>query len=334
MKLSKVLNLVLHQLFETYKDLVLIGEDICDPYGGAFKITRGMSTKYPDRVISTPVSEAGIVGVATGLAIGGYRPIVEIMFGDFLSLAFDQLLNHATKYPQMFNTKSCPMIIRTPMGGGRGYGPTHSQSLEKYFLGMPGLNLFVVDRFSEINSIFEVALNSDFPSLIIENKILYNYDYYPLHEEIFVPQYSCFGKEIEGGFKCFTFNKEMDFDVVILTYGRSIEIALEAGCDLLIDHEINCVVYSTNDLLANIPDKVLESVSISTVFATLEEGTGIGSVGEHFLSKICSNSSPNFKYLSFTSEPTIIPAAKELEDNVLPSSKKICNDILTVLGVH
>ena len=92
--------------------------------------------------LTTPISEAGIVGVATGLALRGLRPVVEIMFGDFMTLAADQVINHLAKFRYMYNDQvRVPVVIRTPMGGRRGYGPTHSQTLEKLFLGVPGLSV-------------------------------------------------------------------------------------------------------------------------------------------------------------------------------------------------
>ena len=96
------LNLALNRLLTDHPEVILLGEDLHDPYGGAFKVTAGLSTAFPDRVISTPISEAGIVGTAIGLAMDGYLPIVELMFADFLTLAMDQLFNHAVKFPGMF----------------------------------------------------------------------------------------------------------------------------------------------------------------------------------------------------------------------------------------
>jgi pyruvate/2-oxoglutarate/acetoin dehydrogenase E1 component len=118
--------------------VLLLGEDILDPYGGAFKATRGCSTAYPDRVITTPISEAGLAGLCAGLALRGQRPVLEIMFGDFCTLLADQLINHISKFRWMYNnTVKVPLVIRAPMGGRRGYGPTHSQTLEKIYLGYP-----------------------------------------------------------------------------------------------------------------------------------------------------------------------------------------------------
>jgi pyruvate/2-oxoglutarate/acetoin dehydrogenase E1 component len=136
------LNHALHQALEADERVYILGEDILDPYGGAFKVSRGLSTKYPDRVLTTPISEAAIVGLASGMALKGLLPIVEIMFGDFVTLAADQLVNHAAKFRWMYNDQvRVPLVVRTPMGGRRGYGPTHSQSLEKMFMGIPGLKV-------------------------------------------------------------------------------------------------------------------------------------------------------------------------------------------------
>ncbi len=97
------LNSALHTSMEKDPSVFILGEDILDPYGGAFKITRGLSEKFPDRVLTTPISEAAIVGVATGMALRGLRPVVEIMFGDFVTLVADQLINHAAKFRWMYN---------------------------------------------------------------------------------------------------------------------------------------------------------------------------------------------------------------------------------------
>ena len=100
------LNLSLHKILNNDKNVIIIGEDILDPYGGAFKVTKGLSTSFPKQIISTPISEATIVGSAIGMAMRGLKPIVEIMFGDFITLVVDQIINHASKYNWMYNEKS------------------------------------------------------------------------------------------------------------------------------------------------------------------------------------------------------------------------------------
>ncbi|MBW4985688.1 hypothetical protein KZZ07_24400 [Mameliella sp. CS4] len=118
---------------EAERGAMIIGEDIADPYGGAFKATKGNGQDFPDAIVSTPISEAGLVGVAAGYSLAGRRGIAEIMFGDFVTYAFDQIVNGISKYHHMYGKQaSCPVTIRMPMGGKRGYGATHSQSLEKF----------------------------------------------------------------------------------------------------------------------------------------------------------------------------------------------------------
>src|SRR5512137_2746142 len=169
------LNEALHHAMENDARVYVFGEDILDPYGGAFKVTRGLSTKFPERVLTTPISEAGIVGVATGMALRGLRPVVEIMFGDFVTLIADQLVNHAAKFRWMYNEQvSVPLVVRTPMGGRRGYGPTHSQTLEKLFLGIPGLRVLAPCALGDPGELLMKAILEDNdPVLFVENKLLY-----------------------------------------------------------------------------------------------------------------------------------------------------------------
>jgi pyruvate/2-oxoglutarate/acetoin dehydrogenase E1 component len=169
------LNQGLHQMMDADSRIVVLGEDILDPYGGAFKVTRGLSSRFPDRVLTTPISEAAIVGLASGLALRGLRPIAEIMFGDFLFLAGDQLVNHAAKFRWMYNDGvRVPLVIRTPMGGRRGYGPTHSQSIEKHFMGVPGLWVVAPHiLLSPGDLLRQATLECDEPVVFIESKTCY-----------------------------------------------------------------------------------------------------------------------------------------------------------------
>jgi pyruvate/2-oxoglutarate/acetoin dehydrogenase E1 component len=169
------LNAALHHALATDENVFILGEDLLDPYGGAFKVTRGLSTDFPGHVLTTPVSEAAIVGVAAGMALRGLRPVVEIMFGDFLTLAADQLINHVAKFRWMYNDQvRLPLVIRTPMGGRRGYGPTHSQTLEKLFLGVPGLRVLApCALIAPGELLLHAILDDEDPVLFIENKLLY-----------------------------------------------------------------------------------------------------------------------------------------------------------------
>ncbi len=173
-RVGENLNRALHALFAGTERLYLLGEDVADPYGGAFKITKGLSTAYPDRVLTTPLSENAIVGVAGGLALCGDTVLVEVMFGDFLGLAFDQILNFATKSVTMYGTRT-PMrlVVRCPVGGGRGYGATHSQSVQKHFIGVPNLALYELSPFHDAADVLGAAIASEQPCLLFEDKVLY-----------------------------------------------------------------------------------------------------------------------------------------------------------------
>jgi len=164
----------LHDILEADSAAIVLGEDILDPYGGAFKVTKGLSTRFPERVRTTPICEATIAGMSVGMALRGLHPIAEIMFGDFVALAADQIVNHAAKYPAMYNGQvSVPLVIRTPMGGGRGYGPTHSQSLERLFFGIPHLKLVAASHLHDAGALLRQAVADPEPVIFVEHKLLY-----------------------------------------------------------------------------------------------------------------------------------------------------------------
>lgn len=205
----------------------LVGEDLLDPYGGAFKVSKGLSTEFPERVLATPISESAITGVATGMAIRGLRPVVEIMFGDFLTLCTDQLINSATKFPLMYRDKvRMPLVIRTPMGGGRGYGPTHSQSIEKMFLGVPGLVVLSPSLAHDPGALLErTILESERPLLFVEYKSLYPRRLLDGEDGLRVRQI-----EAEDGYPLAVVENFSDAnpDVVVIAYGGASEPLFEA----------------------------------------------------------------------------------------------------------
>jgi pyruvate dehydrogenase E1 component beta subunit len=174
MRVAENLNQALHGVLADDPDVHVLGEDIVDPYGGAFKVTRGLSDRFPDRVHAMPLSESTIAGVAGGLALAGDKAIVEIMFADFVGLAFDAVLNLLSKSVTMYGRRvPMPVVVRCPTGGGRGYGPTHSQSLQKHFLGIPGLSVFEMSPFHDNRDQLDAMLSRGEPCLYFEDKVLY-----------------------------------------------------------------------------------------------------------------------------------------------------------------
>jgi len=155
-------------------DVFLIGEDI-GVYGGAFGVSKGMLEEFgPERVRETPISEAAIAGVSTGAAMMGMRPIMEIMFMDFITLSTSQLVNQAAKMRFMFGGKvSIPLVVRTPMGSGTGAAAQHSQCLENWFVGVPGIKVVAPATPADAKGLLLSAIRDNNPVLFLEHKLLY-----------------------------------------------------------------------------------------------------------------------------------------------------------------
>ena len=171
---SKAVNEALDEELARDKNVVLIGEDI-GIYGGAFGATRGLFEKYgAERLWETPISENSFTGLAVGAAMMGMRPIVEIMFMDFIALALDQLLNSAGKLHYMYGGQvNVPLVMRTPGGAKGGYGPSHSQMLSNLLVGVPGLKVVAPSNAMQVKGILKAAIRDNNPVVVIENKRLY-----------------------------------------------------------------------------------------------------------------------------------------------------------------
>lgn len=154
----------------------LLGEDIGRYWGGAFKVTEGLAEEFGDeRVRDTPISESIIIGTAVGSAITGMRPVAEIMFGDLTALAMDQIANQAAKIRYMFGGQAkCPMVVRTPFGAGVNIASHHSQSLEAWFMHVPGLYVAVPSTPKDAKGLLKSALRGENPVIFCEHKLLYS----------------------------------------------------------------------------------------------------------------------------------------------------------------
>lgn len=174
LKYVKAVSEALGEEMERDERVILIGIDIGAP-GGPFAATRGLFERFgPERVIDTPISEEGIVGLAVGAAAAGLRPVVEIMFMDFAALASDQIVNQAAKMHYMLAGKvQLPMVIRTMAGAGLSAGPQHSQMLEAWFAHIPGLKVILPSTPRDVKGLLKSAIRDDNPVLFIEHKALY-----------------------------------------------------------------------------------------------------------------------------------------------------------------
>ena len=174
MAYAHAVNLSLMDALRADDRFIVLGEDVAEA-GGSFKVTRGLLESYgAARVIDTPISEATIVSAAVGAAMSGLRPVVEIMFMDFITLAMDALVNQAAKARFMFGGKtSVPMVVRTPHGGGLSAGPQHSQCLEAWFAHVPGLKVVCPSTPQDAYSLLRSAIDDPDPVIFVEHKGMY-----------------------------------------------------------------------------------------------------------------------------------------------------------------
>jgi len=295
-----------------------IGEDICDPYGGAFKVTKGLSTEFPKMVRNASISENGLLGVSIGMALMGTHSFAEIMFGDFMTHTFDQLISNASKIHHMYAFQtSVPVRIRTPMGGKRGYGPTHSQSLEKHFLGIDNVGVISLSSLIDPVVAIEESIDINFPLVILENKVDY-------------------GKTLWGGSQDFELTREAKVfgalrlnpkvaapSLTIVSYGetaRHIADHLEhffQETDLV--PELICLT-QLHPLDTNLIER---SVKKTGRLLTVEDGSIDFGLGAEVLSKLAEKGQSFDFALRVGAEPVPVPSITKLELEVLPTIERI-----------
>ena len=323
------LNEGLVRSMESDKRVFLLGEDLLDPYGGAFKVTRGISTRFPDRVLTTPISEAAIIGIATGMAMRGLRPVVEIMFGDFMTLVMDQILNHASKFRWVYNENvSVPIVVRTPMGGRRGYGPTHSQSLEKLFIGIPGVRVLAPNTISDPASLIAAAINDDDPVIFIEHKLLYACQLLESGKrELVDAKIEQFGN-IYPTHKIHFSSKPK---ITIATYGYNFEIVRKVVLEILYEREIFSEIILFTQLSPFNLKPLFESIAKSNRLLTVEEGSLSLGWGSEIVSRVSENGLDNVRIKRVGALDYPIANSKILEDKILPSHQVIKKAIYDLL---
>jgi 2-oxoisovalerate dehydrogenase E1 component len=308
--------------------IVLLGEDIRSPYGGAFKVTKGLSDEFSERVLNTPISESALVGAGTGLALGGFLPVCEIMFGDFLTLAADQIVNHAAKFELMYNGQvRVPLVIRTPMGGRRGYGPTHSQSLEKHWLGIANTQVLALhDRYDPALVYDQLFSTSASPALVIENKRLYASRLSSQAPAGFVQEHT-----VES-FPVTRIRPLAPPDVTVFCYGGMLPYAVEAAIDAFVEEEIPVEVICPLRIYPLDPRAVIESLGRTHLLVIAEEGAGFAGAGAELLAQLAEHDPSLLRRVKRVCAPAAaIPACGPLEERILPSSGAIQDAIRSVM---
>jgi pyruvate/2-oxoglutarate/acetoin dehydrogenase E1 component len=293
--------------------VIFFGEDVAVA-GGVFAATPGLHEKYGDRrVFDTPISELALAGAAFGSAVTGLRPVIEIMFGDFLTLAMDMLVNQATKYWFLTQEQvSVPLVIRSVVGAGGRFGAIHSQMPASWFMGVPGLKIAAPSNPADAKALLKAAIRDDNPVLFFEHKRLYglegevNGDVGRLGEAAVVR---------EGA------------DVTVVTAMKSVHDALEAAQQLERDR-ISVEVIDLRTLRPLDVDTVLASVRKTNRVAVVEEGPLTGGWAGEVLARVTEQALGHLDDAWRIATPdTPIPYSPPLEDAFLPGADRIAAEI-------
>lgn len=309
-------------------NVFVIGEDIAE-YGGAFKVTQGLAERFGrERVRNTPISENSICGVAVGAAIVGMRPIVDIMFQDFITLAMDQIVNHAAKFHYMYGGQCrVPMVIRTPAGGGRCYGPTHSQSLEAWLMHVPGIKVVAPATAYDAKGLLKSAIRDDNPIFFVESKLLYG-----VKGEVPEPDAPGGDYTVPIGEAKITREGE---HLTLITYSR-MTIEAEKAADALRGSGINCDVVDLRTLAPLDADTIAASVEKTGRAIVISEDCKTAGVSAEVMARV---SEECFDFLQapvrrVAAADTPVPCADALEKAALPDAQKIIDAAVALLQAY
>ncbi len=301
--------------------VIMLGEDIAE-YGGAFKITAGFAERFgKERVRNTPIAEGGFTGVAIGAALTGLRPVVEIMFMDFITLALDQLINHAAKFRYQYGEQAkVPLVVRCPAGAGRSYGPTHSQSLERHLVATPGLVVVAPSTPHDAKGLLKSAIRCDDPVIFIESKVLYGRRGEVPEGDYTVPLGEA--KVVREGEDC-----------TIVAYSRMTEESLRAA-EALAAKGVRCEVIDLRTLAPMDTETVAESVRKTGRVVVAEEGPLTGGIGAEVVARVVESC---FDYLQAPPQRVAaadvpVPASRVLEEAAIPSARQIVEAV--VRSIH
>jgi len=298
--------------------VLLLGEDVSDPSGGGvFHTSDGLSTKYGEhRVASTPISEQAIIGAAIGAAVGGFRPVAEIMFMDFFAVCLDQISNHAAKLRYMSGGQTgVPITIRCAAGAGMQFGAQHSEMLESWVTHIPGLKVVVASNPADSKGLLTSAIFDDDPVITIEPTLNYWIaGEVPVGEHV-VP----FGKAA---------TPRAGDDVTVITYGREVQFAL-AAAEQLASEGVNAEVIDLRSLVPMDETAILESVGRTKRAVIVHQAVRRGGLGaeisclinEHLFGELAA------PVVRVTGPNTPIPYAAELESLFVVDTNDIAEGI-------
>lgn len=314
----EAIRLALDEELERDENVVLFGEDVAAP-GGVFAVTPGLFEKYGEqRVFDTPISELAITGAAFGSAVTGLRPVIEIMFGDFMPLAMDGLVNQAAKYWFLSNEQqSVPLVVRSAIGAGGRFGAIHSQSPVSWFLGVPGLKIATPSNPGDARTLMKAAIRDDNPVLFFEHKRLYS-----VKGELNDDPVELGGARVV----------RPGSDLTIVTAMTGVGIALAAAEQLAADG-IDAEVIDMRVLRPLDHATPAESLAKTNRLLVLEEGPRTGGWSATALAEISEHALHHVDDIwRITTADLPIPFSPSLEDAFLPSAESVAAAVRERLG--
>ena len=294
--------------------VVFFGEDVAAA-GGVFAVTPGLYEKYGSgRVFDTPIAELALTGVAFGSAVCGLRPVIEIMFGDFLTLSMDSLINQAAKFWYISNEQAgVPLVVRSAIGAGGRFGAIHSQTPVSWFMGVPGLKIVCPSTPADAKGLLKAAVRDDNPVLFFEHKRLYGRKG-PVHDEV-VP--IGVASVVRPG-----------TDVTIVSAMKTVHDCL-AAAETLAGYRIDAEVIDLRTVRPLDVDTIAQSVEKTGRLLIVEEGPRTGGWAGEVLARIVERSIGDVEVAwRITTADTPIPYSPPLEDAFLPSPESIVASVL------
>ena len=317
MDFRSAIRMGLDEALDADERVLLFGEDIAAA-GGVFAVTAGLHEKYGDeRVFDTPISELALAGAAFGSAISGLRPVVEIMFGDFLTLVMDSLVNQASKYWFLTQERfSVPLVIRSVVGGGGRFGAIHSQTPVSWFMGLPGVKLACPSTPSDARALIRAAVDDDNPVLFFEHKRLYTVEGDISEARVELGK----AKVAREG-----------TDITIASAMKGVHDSL-AAAEILAGDSIDAEVIDLRTLRPLDAETILASVAKTNRLVVVEEGPLTGGWAGEVLAIVLEQGLGDVDDGWRIATPNgPIPYSPSLEDAFLPSPQRIAGEILTRL---
>tara|TARA_B110000438_G_C15818800_1_gene653246 strand:- start:2610 stop:3623 length:1014 start_codon:yes stop_codon:yes gene_type:complete len=327
---QQAINEALDQEMARDKSVIIMGEDVAggsggdgemDAWGGVLGVTKGLWGKYGDRVMDTPISEAGYVGAAVGAATAGLRPVCELMFIDFMGVCFDQIYNQAAKFRYMFGGKAeTPIVIRTMYGAGFRAAAQHSQCLYNMFTAVPGLKVVIPSSPYDVKGLLIQAMRDNDPVIFCEHKVLYTLEGDVPEESYTIP----FGEANivrEGN------------DVTIVTVGRMVHQAIEAAATLA-KEGVSCEVVDLRTTSPLDEETILESVENTGRLVVVDESNPRCSIATDISAIVAQKAFGSLEapIEMVTAPHTPVPFNGTLEDQYVPSPGKIADAVRIAMG--